>query len=488
MAYHEHTSGHYKNDHKPGAKRVAGILHPIFSLHQPGFGKAAYDFIDFAAKAGFRVWQILPLNPAGQGGSPYDSCSSSAIDPRWLDCDELANSTEFAAETPVNQRRFGVGANRDCRKRFNRFVIAQHQWLIDYACFVVARKHYQSPWQQWPEDLRTRIPLALRAFKQQFHNEIEAVCFEQFLLDEQWQALRAAANERGLLLFGDMPIFVAADSVDVWANQALFELDAHGYPQRVAGVPPDYFSETGQRWGNPLYRFDVMAQDNFQWWQQRFARQNELYDWVRIDHFRGLAAYWAIDQQAQTAVDGQWIDAPGDDLLAALQQAVGGELPVIAEDLGVITPDVTALKDRFELPGMLIMQFAFEGGLENSYHPQNHTECAVVYTGTHDNNTTLGWWQGLTAEQQQQIRAILTETQAIQAVTPMPDALIESALSSKAAIAIIPSTDWLGLDESARINTPGTVEHNWQWRASADAFSSALAVKIKQQLCAADRC
>jgi len=463
----------------PGSERCAGILHPIFSLHQPGFGQAALDFIDFVADSGLKVWQILPLNPAGQGGSPYNSCSSFAIDPRWLDEDILSQRTDFKANTPAAQRRYGVGADSACRQRFARFIVEQHHWLVDYACFVVAHEYYQSAWQQWPEGLRARRPAALADFKRDFAVQIDAVCFEQFLLDEQWHSIRRAANAKGVLILGDLPIFVAADSADVWANQSQFELDSHGNPQRVAGVPPDYFSQTGQRWGNPLYRYDLMAADGYTWWQQRFARQVALYDWVRIDHFRGLVAYWAIDQSAPTAMEGRWIDGPKDDLLEALKAGVGGYLPVVAEDLGIITQEVTDLKDRFDLPGMLIMQFAFEGGLENNYHPENHCRQAVVYTGTHDNNTTLGWWQELSGNEQAHVRKVLEQTQGIPNDMPMPEALIHSAMKSVASVAIIPAADWLALDGSARINTPGTVENNWSWRAPEGVFDAKLAKSIR---------
>ncbi|HSH83672.1 MAG TPA: 4-alpha-glucanotransferase, partial [Guyparkeria sp.] len=288
-------------------------------------------------------------------------------------------------------------------------------------------------------------------------------------------------------LFGDLPIFVAGDSADVWANRPLFQLDQTGKPTVVAGVPPDYFSATGQRWGNPLFDFAQMAEDGFSWWKTRLLRHLQLYDWVRIDHFRGLSAYWAIPAEDDDAAGGEWIAAPGEALLEALASVVDGALPLVAEDLGVITPEVTALRDRFDLPGMTVLQFAFDGGEDNPHLPNHHRAHSVAYTGTHDNDTTLGWWHSLDDATRTFVHRRLEDLQGIDPGSPMPDALIESVLTSDASLAMLPVGDLLGLGSEARINVPGTCEGNWRWQLPAGALNAVLAERIRGWLARHDR-
>lgn len=291
--------------------------------------------------------------------------------------------------------------------------------------------------------------------------------FEQFVFFEQWQALRDYAHAKGVILFGDIPIFVAGDSADVWSRQKDFDLDPSGQPRVVAGVPPDYFSATGQRWGNPHYRWERMEANGFAWWLDRFRSQLALYDWVRIDHFRGFEAYWEIPAASATAMEGRWVQAPGEALLATLIASVGdGNLPLIAENLGIITPEVEALRERFNIPGMLILQFAFDGGSGNPYLPHNHTPNNVVYTGTHDNDTTLSWFEDLALGQREHVYRYLGEPSA-----GMPEALVQCALASVAKLAILPMQDVLGLGKGHRMNSPGTTVGNWNWRFSWDQVS-----------------
>ncbi|WP_407276755.1 4-alpha-glucanotransferase [Halothiobacillus sp. DCM-1] len=465
----------------PCTRRRAGVLLPIFSLPSGRLGAEAVDFLEHMAVAGLSVWQVLPLGPTLSDGSPYQCSSSFALNPAFLDEAGLLADPAFEAGSSLADRRCGVGANEALLEEFARFS-AQAEWLAGYSEFVVLKQQQgQAAWWQWPVAWRDRHPQAMQDWKTRHQAELFAVAFEQFLLDRQWRALMAEAHARGILLYGDLPIFVAGDSADVWLHRAEFQLTAEGLPVAVAGVPPDYFSATGQRWGNPLFDWSAMARNEFAWWRARMRRHRELFDWVRIDHFRGLAAYWSIPAECATAIEGAWVPAPGAALLAALQRDAGGCLPVIAEDLGVITDDVIALRDAFNLPGMRILQFAFDSDEKNPYLPQNHTQDSVVYTGTHDNNTTLGWWQGLDATQQQRVRAALNDDEA------MPWALIDAALNSVAGLAIIPLADFLALDERGRINTPGTTVGNWHWRFDAASLTKDLLRHIAERVAASGR-
>ncbi|MFO7581116.1 4-alpha-glucanotransferase [Guyparkeria sp.] len=472
----------------PASVRRAGLLLPVFSLPRPGFGADARSVIRFLERAGLTVWQVLPLGPTHADGSPYQCLSSFALNPVFLDLEDLEHDASFRNGVPAEARRQGAGASGPLLEAFEAFARAESGWLDDYALFMAIKAEQGGDdWTGWPAPLRDRDPEALQRFRQAHEKALQRIAFEQFLLDRQWQSVRREASDHGIRLFGDLPIFVAGDSADVWANRDQFRLDGNGQPQVVAGVPPDYFSETGQRWGNPLFDYERMENDGFSWWKMRFARHLEIYDWVRIDHFRGLEAYWEIDAAAETASDGRWVPAPGDAILATLESTADGHLPLVAEDLGVITPEVTALRERFGLPGMKILQFAFDGGDDNPYRPSCHEPLSVVYTGTHDNDTTLGWWRGLDEGKRHQVRSVLADEQGIDPTMQMPDALVESALASRSGLAVIPAADFLRLGSEARINVPGTTEGNWRWQLAEDALTDALADRIRDTLANRDR-
>jgi 4-alpha-glucanotransferase len=443
-------------------ERRAGIL-----LHPTSFptGKldlTAESFIDWLASAGFGIWQVLPLGPTQQGGSPYQSPSAHALDPGLLDIDVGRALHDFSRSDDLQQR-----------EAYAEFLQSQVDWLPDYALFMALRQRHQSPWYEWPAALRSRDPAALHEAHHECAAEIEYIFFEQFLLFNRWQAIRERARKKNILLFGDMPIFVAHDSADVWVHPEYFSLDAEGHSIEVAGVPPDYFSETGQRWGNPVYRWDALANHGFAWWISRIKTQLVLYDWIRIDHFRGLAAAWHIPASEPTAQGGRWVSAPGAALLQTLREHFG-PLPLVAEDLGLITDDVVELKNRFGLPGMTVMQFGFEGDHKNPHRLANHHLHSVIYTGTHDNDTTLGWWQSLSTDRQNHILSELGHP-----VAPMPWPMIETVLASPCLWAILPMQDVLGLDSTARMNTPGTTEGNWKWQLDQHAMTRELAHRLR---------
>ena len=464
-------------------KRRAGILlHPT-SLPGGVVGSDAYYFVDWLVKAGISVWQMLPLGPVHQDKSPYQCLSAHAgnptlisdqylIDRGWLPVDE--NS-----EKPSIERAFEAWLSSDGKvdSEFTDFVAQHDDWLHDYALFVVIREQQNNAgWFHWPEKLRDRDKRTLAAFEKKAHKQLLFVKFEQYVFYYQWLTLKAYANERGVLLFGDMPIFVAYDSADVWANQDAFLLDEYGNPTVVAGVPPDYFSETGQRWGNPLYDWSYLEKTGFQWWVDRFHSQLEMFDLMRIDHFRGFEAYWEIDAACETAIDGRWVEAPGEALFEKLQQEFS-ELPLVAEDLGIITPKVEALRDQFGLPGMKILQFAFGGDASNPYLPHNHVKQSVCYTGTHDNDTSLGWYQAIDDATKHHVDSYLGYS-----TEPMPWPLIRSALASVSQLSVIPMQDVLSLDGNHRMNVPGTTEGNWQWEFSWNQVGDDLADKLNTML------
>ncbi len=464
------------------ARRRAGVLlHPTSlpgSLGNGDLGPDAYRFVDLLVDCRISLWQTLPLGPTHDDLSPYQCLSVHAGDFRlislqllveqgWLDDAGLDPSQDADSQRRVRlaaaHHGFQERASADEREAFARFACEHAGWLEDFALYQALRgAHRGKAWYQWPRAIRDRQAAALTRERTHLAQQIEQVRFEQFLFYRQWKQLRRYANERGVLLFGDIPIFVAHDSADVWAHREWFSVDAHGQSQAVAGVPPDYFSATGQRWGNPHYHWEALQQDDYSWWVQRIRSQMEMFDLVRIDHFRGFEAYWEIDARAETAVDGRWVKGPGDSFFQALTAELG-ELPLVAEDLGVITPEVTALRERFGLPGMKILQFAFDGSSENPYLPHNHETLSVVYTGTHDNNTTLGWYQELTDDQRWSVHHYLGADSE-----PMPWLLIRTALASVAHLAVIPMQDLLGLDGSHRMNVPGVADGNWRWRFAWD--------------------
>ena len=354
-------------------------------------------------------------------------------------------------------------ADQATRQDFETFLAAHRHWLIDDGLFLALKAQHQGrPWWQWEPELRDRDPQAIAAAQTRHAAAIDQFVFEQYLFHQQWQALRTHARARGVLLFGDIPIYVAHDSMEVWAYREFFQLDAAGLPRAIAGVPPDYFSADGQVWGNPLYDWHALERDGFRWWIARLATQIERFDLLRIDHFRGLEAYWSIPAGATTGRVGEWRSARGEALLRRLQAALG-RLPLIAEDLGVITPAVEQLRDTFDLPGMRILQFAFDGDANSPYLPHNHVHNCVVYTGTHDNDTTVGWSAALDEGSRRRAADYLGTV-----VGQLPHALMRSALASVARLAVLPLQDLLGLDSRARMNTPATTSGNWSWSFSWD--------------------
>lgn len=460
------------------ARRRAGVLlHPTSLPGGAGggdLGADAYRFVDFLAECGISLWQTLPLGPTHEDLSPYQCLSVHAgnfrlislqalVDLGWLEDARLDATQNIDAQRKVRlaaacngfQRQAGT-AERDALAGF----IKEHaHWLDDFALYEALRAEYGGKaWYNWPQAICDRQPQALAAERTRLAGQIELVRFQQFLFYRQWKQLRRYANDRGVLLFGDIPIFVAHDSADVWAQREWFSVDEHGQPQVVAGVPPDYFSATGQRWGNPHYHWEALKNDGYRWWLERIRSQMEMFDLVRIDHFRGFEAYWEIDARAETAINGRWVKGPGASFFRTLKKELG-DLPLVAEDLGLITPKVTALRKRFKLPGMKILQFAFDGSPDNAYLPHNHETLSVVYTGTHDNNTTLGWYQELSAHQRGLIHHYLGDSSE-----PMPWLLVRTALASVARLSVIPMQDVLGLDGAHRMNVPGVTDGNWRWR------------------------
>ncbi len=465
----------------PCAKRRAGILVSVFSLPNADFGFAVDVFLDFMQQSGLTVWQVLPLGPPLMDGSPYQCSSSFALNPAFLSTAVLQADEGFAAQFSVADRKKGPGLTGELQQAWLLFQQSEAHWLDDYALFMAIKSSEHSvQWVEWQPSLRDRVPEALSNFADLHADLLFKIKFEQFLLQRQWQRIVDLAQRRDILIYGDLPIFVAGDSADVWANRSLFQLDERGLPLAVAGVPPDYFSMTGQRWGNPLFNWQKMQSDGFIWWRARFKRHVALFDWVRIDHFRGLAAYWSIPAACDTAIDGAWVNAPGYALLEALAHDCDNTLPVIAEDLGVITDDVVALRKAFSLPGMLILQFAFDSDELNPYLPANHEPDSVVYTGTHDNDTTLGWWLGLNEAEKHHVQEILNQQLSIPMDEPMPRALIYAAMASSSQLAVIPMADWLNCDSRGRINTPGTLSGNWLWQFSSDVLTDELSLSIRQ--------
>jgi 4-alpha-glucanotransferase len=464
----------------PLAVRRAGVLLHVTSLpsatgqgeRRGDLGPEAYRFVDFLAAAGCSVWQVLPLVPTHEeDGSPYNALSAMAGNPELI-------SRELAAERGMNE----PGAlTADQLAAFVAWCEAQGSWLDPYVEFMTLRDLLDhAPWPTWEPGLRDRDPGRVAEVLAPLAEQVLQLRFEQWVFAAQWAELRAYAAARGVLFFGDLPIFVSHDSADVWASRDLFQLDEQGVPTTVTGVPPDYFAVDGQRWNNPHYDWEAMAADGFAWWRARIARQRELFDLVRIDHFRGFEAAWHVPVEAATAKDGYWVEGPAREVLAALVEAAGpGTL--VAEDLGVITPEVDALRTEFGLPGMKVMQFAFDGSSENPYLPERHGEQSVVYTGTHDNDTTTGWW----TESDQRTRDLVLATVPVR--EEMPWALIRLALSSTARLAVVPAQDLLGLDSGSRMNTPGTDEGNWDWQAEPGVFDGRLAARFRELVAEYDR-
>ncbi len=422
---------------------------------------------------------MLPLGPTQFNGSPYQTLSVHANNPRfidlpwlenkgWLVCDQNQPTYEEAesyhnAQLKLAYSGFCQKASEQEHIEYKVFKQTHQQWLDDYALFITLHHQFSGKdWQQWPVGYRCREKKTISTAKQNLKDQIDQYCFEQYVFHLQWCELKEYAAQKGVHLLGDMPIFVASNSDAVWAHPQLFELNKDGSARVVAGVPPDYFSETGQLWGNPLYCWEAMINDGFSWWIGRLKSQLELFDCVRFDHFRALESYWEIPADAETAVHGEWIKAPGKQLLSAFINYFGS-LPLIAEDLGIITPEVEALRDEFELPGMKVLQFAFGGGPDNIHLPHNHVPNNVVYTGTHDNDTTCGWYNSL----DDSIKTYVDEYLANMEQDPAWR-LIRSAMASTCQLAVIPMQDVLSLPSECRMNTPGTIENNWHWQLNWD--------------------
>ncbi len=476
-------------------RRAGVLLHPTSlpgGVGNGDLGANAHRFVDFLAQAGFSVWQMLPLGPTHRDGSPYHALSLHAGNPLLISLDRLVewgwlepnrpdtvvNVAVYRIERLAQAHKiFTQRAGDSEQQAFDAFINQEAHWLEDYALYRALRREFSGQaWFQWPAPLRDREPEALIAARARLGDEMERVRFEQFVFDRQWQGLRAHAAERNLLLFGDMPIFVAHDSVDVWVQREYFQLDDHGLPTVVAGVPPDYFAAQGQRWGNPLYHWGRMEADGFRWWIARMNTEFRRFDLLRVDHFRGFEACWEIPAADATAVNGRWVEVPGAELFETLLQHFGS-LPLVAEDLGMITPEVTALRDRFGLPGMEILQFAFDSDAANPYLPHNHRKLSVVYTGTHDNDTTLSWFESLSAERQLRVVDYLGYPHE-----PMPWPLLRAALASVSQLAIVPMQDILGLGRGQRMNTPGTTEGNWSWRFGWEQIAPGLDERLRRMV------
>lgn len=485
--------------------RSSGLLLHLTSL--PGalglgdLGPASHRFAGFLARSGQRLWQMLPVVPTGPGHSPYSSPSTFAGSPLLispeglledglLEAADLAEAPPFPAgrvdfdlAIPFRQgllrraaARFEAGAAPHLAQPFEAFCHRHASWLDDHALFMALKEaHGGAAWTAWPEPLRRRERAALERARREEAEAVERHRLWQFLFERQWTALRAACAAHGVRLVGDLPVYVALESADVWAHPELFQLDERGRPTAVAGVPPDYFSETGQRWGNPLYRWDRMREGGFQWWTARLARTLEMVDLVRLDHFRGFEAYWAIPAEEETAEKGTWVEGPGRALFEALEARLGRPLPVIAENLGVITPGVTGLMERSGLPGMAVLLFGFEGEAGSEHLPHNFATRLVAYTGTHDNDTVLGWWRSAPAEARARARRYL----GFEAEAEAPWAFIRAVMTSVAETAVVPVQDLLGLGAEARMNTPGEERGNWAWRLEEGALTNELAERLR---------
>lgn len=475
-------------------QRRAGVLLHITSL--PGRGESgdlgieAFNFVNFLQDVGVSVWQTLPLTMPHGDGSPYQCLSSHAGNPAlinldwlvekgWLShserCADCHGNHEFGKSCQITKAFSGFEtiASDDDRHDYEQFCLDKAGWLDDFALFIALRNVFgHKSWNQWPEALKQRHPQALRQSKKLLKSVINAIKFEQYVFFRQWHELKSYAAERGVMIFGDIPIFVSYDSADVWANRDVFKLNAAGEMEVVAGVPPDYFSALGQRWGNPHYDWQYLEKTKFRWWLDRIASQYELFDILRIDHFRGLEAAWEIPAKEDTAINGKWMKAPGEALLKSIQNEFPG-LRLVAEDLGIITEEVEALRDDFNLPGMKILQFAFDGNCKNPYLPMNYISNSVAYTGTHDNDTTLGWFDSLNDTDKHRVYDQLGWSSL-----PMPCALVHEAMTSVAALAVVPMQDVLRLGSACRMNTPGTVEGNWRWRFSWDQLDEDKAGRL----------
>lgn len=491
--------------------RAAGVLlHPTSLPNDYGIGtlgQEAYRFVDFLVQAKQRLWQICPLGPTGYGDSPYQCFSAYAGNPYLIDLTDLVHrgfigksALEPLLDLPKDQVDFGnlipikldilhqayqgfvqklsdsSSPSLGLAAEFQRFCKTESSWLLDYALYMVIKNHSGGvSWDNWDEPLRKRDPQALDHFAQEHPKELEFQTFLQFIFDQQWKNLRAYANTRGIKIIGDMPIFVAFDSADAWANPELFLFDDSGRPTHVAGVPPDYFSATGQLWGNPLYNWKYLEETGFRWWIDVLKNKLAFCDFIRIDHFRGFSAYWKVPYGEPTAMNGQWEPAPGKKLFTAVKEELGNA-PIIAEDLGLITPDVKELIEFCGFPGMKVLQFAFDSGEDNDHLPHTAVPNSLMYTGTHDNTTVQGWYQNAPAQD----RALAKRYLKIGSDQQAHWDFIQAALASVSVFTVIPAQDLLGLGDDARFNFPGTLGGNWTWRMPKAALTRKIGQKLAE--------
>ena len=495
--------------------RSSGVLLHISSLPSYGgigdFGPAAHEFVEFLAAAKQHVWQVLPLCPTGYGNSPYAGLSAFAGNPYlisleyladwgWIDEERIAGlsgrggNVDFyeveQKKLPLLYEAAGNFLDRCAHdpdlagqwQRFHEFCNVEANWLTDYAFYAELRRSFHTgAWAQWPEKIRRRDPKALANVVSQAGRRLAQEQALQFAFAVQWENLRAAAARHGIRILGDLPIFVNMDSADVWTHPEVFELDEDLTPINVAGVPPDYFSPTGQRWGNPLYRWDVLEEREFEWWVDRIRRSRELYDIIRLDHFRGFEAYWSIPSNEDTAINGEWVKAPGLELFRALETALG-PMPVVAEDLGLITPEVDALRLELGVPGMRVLQFGFSDEGAHMHLPHQFKPGTVAYTGTHDNDTTQGWWCSLSKKEHAALEALVGPVHGRPAWP-----LIRAAAGSVAEISIFPVQDLLEFGSDARMNTPAVPDGNWSWRVPEGSWTPQLAKKLSALVEVTDR-
>ena len=484
-------------------KRAAGILMPISSLPSDYgigcFSKSAYEFVDWLKEAGQTYWQILPLGPTSYGDSPYQSFSTFAGNPYFIDLDTLVEEGVLDKKDcekvnwgkkpdEVDYEKIYKGRypllrkayeNSDISKNldYQKFVAENSWWLSDYALFMAVKDRFEGvEWTKWAEDIRLRWNNAMDYYREELYFDIEFQQYMQFKFYEQWMKLKKYANEKGIQIIGDIPIYVAMDSADTWAHPELFQLDEENVPVAVAGCPPDGFSATGQLWGNPLYKWDYHKYTNYDWWIKRIERSVKLYDVVRIDHFRGFDEYYSIPYGDKTAINGTWEKGPGMELFKYVKDALG-EVDIIAEDLGFLTDSVKKLLDDTGYPGMKILQFAFDSREDSDYLPHNYNRNCVVYTGTHDNNTIYGWYKEINKEDKRMSINYMNNKYTRDNAIHWD--FICLAMRSVADTCIIPVQDYLGLGKEARINVPSTLGTNWTWRMSKKGFSKKMVKKIK---------
>jgi len=503
------TEGKYRH-----RLRYSGILmHPTSLPGGSGIGdlgQSAYDFIDFLDSAGQSLWQVLPLGPTGFGNSPYQPYSAFAGQPLLISLSLLIEDG-FLNERDLITKDTGIALTRYAMPKFDEYNVQydtvrsyktallhkayeefkrdshgledefdgfarkEGYWLDDYALFMSFRDmHSGAPWREWGAGFKDPDPAGKAAYLRRYSEETGYYRFEQFIFLRQWRRLREYANKKGIYIVGDIPIFVSPDGADVWADKSLFRLDRNLMPVDVAGVPPDYFSATGQLWGNPLYNWKNHRKDGYRWWISRIRKQLELTDYLRIDHFRGFEAYWAVPYGETTAAPGRWVKGPGTAFFRALQKEFGKDMPIFAEDLGIITPSVERLRDRFRLPGMKVLQFAFESEDESDYLPYLYDENCICYTGTHDNNTAVGWYLSTSEENRSRARRYM-----MCSGNDINWDFIKAAISSTARYAIFPMQDLLGYGGDSRMNTPGTAEGNWSWRCTRQALDPGLAASLR---------